>query len=290
MILIKSPAKINWSLYILNKRNDNYHNILSLMQCIDLYDELIIEPSNDISVKTDISIPQEENLIYKVAIKLQSYFNIKDGARIYLKKNIPLGAGLGGGSSNAASTLKGLSQLWRLNVKEVELKKIGAQIGSDIPFFFSCPLAIVQGKGDIVKPLQINKSQFILLVKPSFSISTTWAYNLIKIERRKSKKYLNINFFLKNINDIYESLKSGNIFKLNFLLHNDFETLIFKKYPIIADLKNRLIEKGALAALMSGSGSTIFGVFEKKDMAIKASESFSGFWYSVVNTSSIKST
>ncbi len=283
MISLKSPAKINWSLYVLNKREDNYHNILSLMQCIELYDELIIEPSEDISVKTNIDISQEENLVYKAAIKLQSYANIKEGAKIYLKKNIPIGAGLGGGSSNAAYALKGLSQLWELNINDGELMKIGAEIGSDVPFFFSCPIAIVQGKGDIIKPLTINRSQTLLLVKPSISISTAWAYNLIDLER-KGKKDLSMDVFFKNINNIYESLQSGNISNLD--LHNDFEAPILNAYPIIADIKNRLINNGALAVMLSGSGSTIFSVFESKKQAQKAAKVFSEFWHSIVNTNS----
>lgn len=283
MITLRSPAKINWSLYILDKREDNYHNILSLMQCIELYDELIIEPSDDILVKTDIDISQEENLVYRAAIKLQSYANIKKGAKIYLKKNIPIGAGLGGGSSNAAYALKGLSQLWALNINDNELMKIGAEIGSDVPFFLSCPIAIVQGKGDIIKPLTINRSQTLLLVKPPISISTSWAYNLIDLER-KGKKVLSMDVFLKNINNIYKSLQSGNISNLD--LHNDFEAPLLNTYPIISDIKNRLINKGALATLLSGSGSAIFGVFQNNDQAQKAANAVSEFWHSIVNTNS----
>lgn len=282
MLLIKSPAKINWSLYVLNKRGDGYHNILSLMQCINLFDELWFESSDKILVTSNTDILQEENLVYRAAVKLQGILGIKKGAKIHLKKNIPVKAGLGGGSSNAAFTLKGLKKLWQLNISDEDLIKIGAEIGSDVPFFFSCPIALVEGKGEIVKPLEIKRSQVLLLVKPPISISSAWAYENIK--KKNNDFELKKSLYLKNIELIYSSLNNNQIIEINEALYNDFESIVFKKYPIIADLKNKLIKNGALAALMSGSGSTIFGVFSDKNKALNASGYFSEYWSTIVET------
>lgn len=283
MFLLKSPAKINWSLYVLNKREDGYHNILSLMQCINLFDELWFESSDKVLVTSNTDILQEENLVYRSAVKLQRILGIKKGVKIHLKKNIPIKAGLGGGSSNAAFTLKGLKILWQLNISDENLIKIGAEIGSDVPFFFSCPMAIVEGKGEVVKPLEIKRSQILLLIKPPISVSSAWAYKKINIKKDDDLEFKK-RLYKKNMQLIYSSLNNNQLIEHSESLHNDFEPIVFKKYPIIADLKNRLIKSGALAALMSGSGSTIFGVFSDKNKALNASRNFSEYWCAVVET------
>lgn len=283
MFLLKSPAKINWSLYVLDKREDDYHNIISLMQCINLFDELWFELSDNLLVTSNIDIKQEENLVYRAAMKLRTALGITKGVKINLKKNIPVKAGLGGGSSNAAFTLMGLRRLWKLNITDEELIKIGAEIGSDVPFFFSCPMAFVEGRGEIIKPLEIKKNQTLLLIKPPVSISSAWAYSSIGEKKDKDLEFKK-SLYQKNIQLIHNCLNNDMIYDLKERLHNDFESIVFKKYPIISDLKNRLIEKGAAVALMSGSGSTIFGVFKDKNEALDVSRHFHGYWCSVVET------
>lgn len=283
-LVLKAPAKINWSLYVFNKRDDGYHNILSLMQCVRLYDTLTFAHSDAIEVITDMDIPYSQNLVYKAAMSLKSYAGIKKGAKIILKKEIPSGAGLGGGSSNAACTLTGLNKLWGLDLSINELKIIGSRLGSDVPFFFHCPMAIIEGRGEILSPLKIDKSYALLLIKPSVSISTEWAYGKIGANYAANIELTKTGYKDNNIKLIYDALKAGNISFLKSMIHNDFEEIVIEKYPVIGSLKQRLLDAGASAAIMSGSGSTVFGLFENKDKAVSASKYFSKYWNRVVLT------
>lgn len=284
--ILRAPAKINWSLYVQDKRDDGYHNILSLMHCIRLYDTLIFEHSDTIELITDMNVLPEHNLVYKAAISLQSYAGVKNGVKITLKKDIPLGAGLGGGSSDAAYTLMGLNKLWDLNLNKDELKKIGSSIGSDVPFFFNCPMAIVEGKGDILTPLDIDISYYLLIVKPEISVSTAWAYERISssLESQRLKKLTKTIDKFNNIQLIYDTLKKGNISFLKTVIHNDFEEVVIEEYPVIGILKEELLNAGAEATIMSGSGSTVFGIFKSMEKTINASRLFSSYWNRVVET------
>lgn len=283
MITLKSPAKINWALYVLDKRDDEYHNIISLMHCIGLYDTLVFEEDMDIRIVSDMNIPPELNLVYKAAHLLQAHSGIKKGAVITLNKKIPQGAGLGGGSSNAAFTLIGLNSLWKLEMDDKSLIKIGAELGSDVPFFFHCPAAIVEGRGEVLAPLTIEVPYYIVLVKPDVSVATASAYKMLN--RKKDGLNLTKNKDKSdNIKLIYDMLNTGDICLLKKCLHNDFEDAVFNLHPFIGELKERLIAEGAVAAVMSGSGSTIFGIFKSKQSAIEASKGFAGCWTAVVET------
>jgi 4-diphosphocytidyl-2-C-methyl-D-erythritol kinase len=283
MFELKSPAKINWSLYVLNKRDDGYHNIISLMQCIGLYDTLAFEEAPDIQLISNMDIQPERNLVYKAACLLQERSGIRKGALIDLKKKIPHGAGLGGGSSNAASTLIGLNHLWELGMDIEDLKNIGAELGSDVPVFFHCPAAIAEGRGEVLNPVATQKSYHILLVKPDISVSTASAYTMLG--RKKDSMNLTKNEEkINNIKLIYNALNADDMRLLKTCLHNDFEESVFNLYPIIGELKERLIAEGAAAAVMSGSGSTVLGIFESRQAAVKASEAFAGYWSAVVET------
>lgn len=286
MIALKSPAKINWSLYVLNKRDDGYHNIISLMQCINLYDSLIFEKAEKIELFSNMMIPVEENIILKAVKVLQEYTCIKKGVKITLEKKIPIGAGLGGGSSNAAYTLMGLNQLWDLKLSSSELIKLGSMIGSDVPFFFHCPMAMVEGKGEKLTPLHIEKSYTLLLVKPLISISTAWAYREISSKNsvHKDMELTKTAEKINNIKLLYNALKTGDITSMKSFVKNDFEPVVIEKYPIISFIKMRMIQAGALIALMSGSGSAVFGLFDSKEKALNASKIFSSYWNSVVST------
>jgi 4-diphosphocytidyl-2-C-methyl-D-erythritol kinase len=290
---LKAPAKINWSLYVLNKRDDGYHNILSLMHCIGLYDTLTFEHSDTLQLVADIDIPYHQNLVYKAAKRLMSYTGISKGAKIVLKKEIPSGSGLGGGSSDAAYTLIGLNKLWGLGLKDEELKEISAGLGSDVPFFFDCPIAIARGRGEILMPLEIGISYTLLLVKPLVSISTAWAYEKIgaRVNRyggqetdKNNMELTNMEDKFNNIKFIYEAIKAGDVSLLHAHIHNDFEEAVIEKYPVIDKLKKKLLCVGASMAIMSGSGSTVFGLFENRDRAVEASRHFSSYWNRVVLT------
>lgn len=279
MLTYKAFAKINWALSVLNKRNDGYHDIISLMHAIDLYDTLIFEPSSGIEIQTELPIKRENNLIYKAIIALQQYTGIKKGIKVTLQKQIPIGAGLGGGSSDAATTLKALNELWGLNLGVNTLQKIGVSIGSDVPFFFNLPLCIVEGRGDIIKPLKIEKSYTLVIVKPKFSISTKWAYEFLNLETELTTEYKKIN---NNIWQLYLLLCEGAY--SNFHSWNDLEKSVSGKYPEIEKIKKKLLEAGALMSLLSGSGSTVFGVFNNEVDANETLKIFEGYWCKVVQT------
>lgn len=287
MFTLRAPAKINWSLYVLNKRDDGYHNILSLMHCIGLYDTLTFEVSDSIELSSGMDIPYSQNLVYKAAQSLQSYAETKIGAKIILEKEIPSGAGLGGGSSDAAYTLIGLNKLWGLGLSADELRTIGSRLGSDVPFFFSCPMAIAEGRGELLTPLEIDVSYTLLLIKPSVSVSTSWAYEKIgsRVKGQGSSMELTkTGYKINNIKLIYGALKTGEISLLKSKIHNDFEDAVIERYPVIGDLKEKLLDAGASVASMSGSGSSVFGLFENRDRAVEASERFPLYWNKVIET------
>lgn len=279
MLTIKTPAKINWSLSVLRKRPDGYHDIISLIQAIDLYDTLTFEEADGIEIICNNPIKLENNLVYRAVKALQEYTGIKRGIKIILKKEIPIGAGLAGGSSDASATLKTLNELWRLNLSPQELQKLGTSLGSDVSFFFHLPICIIEGKGEIIKPLKIQKSYNLLLIKPPFGISTKWAYDYIKIKSQLTENYEKIN---NNTWQLYELICKGAID--SFYLWNDLEKPVIKRYPEIDRLKKKLLNIGAVVSLMSGSGSTVFGLFKSKEEAIFASEKFNGYWTKVVQT------
>jgi len=281
-LVFKTPAKINWTLYVLNRREDGYHNILSLMHCVDIYDTLAFEHANDIELITDMDIPAEQNLVFKAALMLSEFAGIKTGARIALKKQIPSGAGLGGGSSDAACTLTGLNRLWKLSLTAEELKTIGSRLGSDVPFFLNCPLAFAEGRGEALTPFEIDIAYTLLMVKPKLSIPTPWAYS--SINKKGDAELTKSGDKVNNIRLILDALKRGDALSLKSLVHNDFEDTVISAYPIIGVLKNKLIEAGAVVSLMSGSGSTVFGLFENRDKAVSASGKFSSYWNRVVKT------
>lgn len=288
MLRLKAPAKLNWSLYVLNKRDDGYHEILTLMQCVGLYDTLSFEKSDAVELITDMEVPVEQNLVFKAAEALRNYAGIKLGAKIILTKEIPSGAGLGGGSSDAACALIGLNKLWGLGLGLDQLSAIGSGLGSDIPFFFNGPMAIAEGRGEVLTPLKVDVSYTVLLVKPAVSVPTKWAYEAIsskfKVQNSKNRDLTKIEEKINNIKFIYGILKKGDILNLRPFVHNDFEDVAIKRHSVIGELKDRMMECGAVLSVMSGSGSAVFGLFGDREGALRASEQFSPYFNRVVET------
>ncbi len=287
---LRAPAKINWFLEVIGKRDDGYHNIISLMQCISLYDNLMFEHSDTIEVLSDSDIPLDDNLVYKAASLLKQYTSYKKGAKIVLKKDIPIGAGLGGGSSDAAYTLSGLNRIWGLRLNNRELSLIGEEIGSDVPFFFNGPFALVEGRGENVTPFKINSSIALLLIKPPISVSTAWAYaSLDKLRMHGepveplTKKPFDIKLFC-------QAFKRQDFAYLSTKLNNDLEKVVIKRYPVVREIKYRLLERGAIISSISGSGPTVFGVFKSKEIASSIAKEMDTNrislwdWCKVVNT------
>ncbi|MDH4230442.1 MAG: 4-(cytidine 5'-diphospho)-2-C-methyl-D-erythritol kinase [Nitrospirota bacterium] len=274
-ISLKAPAKINWFLSVLNKRDDGYHDIISPVQCIDLFDILSFEEAEDVRLLSGLDIPAEENLIYKAAALLKRVSSYKYGARIELRKNIPVAAGLGGGSSDAASALIGLNRLWGLNYDRKALMNLAAEIGSDVPFFLAGTFSLIEGRGEKVTAMTTEGTMILLLAKPDISVSTAWAYN--SFETGLTKKTVDIKLFC-------QALDRKNYAFLRDAVCNDLEDVVIRKYPVIGELKEKLKQNGALLSLMSGSGSAVFGVFHTFAEAARASANLKGTWCRVVRT------
>ena len=254
---VSSYAKINLFLKIGRKLGSGYHNLQSVMQKIELSDNVAIEPINEDRIVVESTHPElasEENLAYKAAMLLKKKYKVKHGVRIYIEKNIPLEAGLGGGSSNAAAALLNLSKLWGLKLKEKSLIELASQLGSDVPFFIGENAALVEGIGDKIKRIKKSFSINIVLINPGFRISTRWAYSAFDKQRPKIKADADINELIK-------SIEKKNIKGIADNLHNDFEQIVMKKYKAINEIKTNLLRNDALNALVSGSGPTVFGIF-----------------------------
>jgi 4-diphosphocytidyl-2-C-methyl-D-erythritol kinase len=199
----------------------------------------------------------------------------KFGARIELQKNIPVAAGLGGGSSDAAYTLMGLNRLWGLNFDRKALMDLAAEIGSDVPFFLAGTFSLIEGRGEKVTAMSTGGAMILLLVKPDISVSTAWAYNSFKTGL--TKKTVDIKLFC-------QALDRKNYAFLRDAVWNDLEDVVIRKYPVIGELKEKLEQNGALLSLMSGSGSAVFGVFNTFEEAVRASTNLRGSWCRVVRT------
>ncbi len=290
MFTLKAPAKINLFLNVLGLRDDGFHKIQSLIQKVTLYDTLTIKPAEDLILRTDSSISTRQNLVYKAAQLLKERCGVRKGAHIYLKKHIPISSGLGGGSSDAAAALSGLNKLWGLNLSKGELHELGLRLGSDVPFFLDGPLAFVEGRGEKITPLKMSRQLDILLVKPHISVSTAWAYNELSLQSsgltKKDKKVDNIKFFIRGLNETGLQLLEGRAILGSMFnnFSNDLEALVVRRFPVIADIKKRLLEEGAIFSMMSGSGSAVFGVFGSKEEACRASLAFKDFWTAIVQT------
>ena len=254
---VNSYAKVNLYLKIGKKLKSGYHNLQSVMQRIELGDNMTIEPISEDTIIVDSTHPElatEENLAYKAALLLKKKFKVKHGVKIHIEKNIPLEAGLGGGSSNAATALLNLNKLWGLKLKEKQLIELACQIGSDAPFFIGENPALVEGIGDKIKWIKKSFSINIVLINPGFRVSTRWAYSAFDRQKPKIKTDANINNLVK-------AIEKKDIKEIANNLHNDFEQIVTKKYKIINEIKTNLLRNDALNACVSGSGPTVFGIF-----------------------------
>ena len=254
---INSYAKINLFLRIGKKLSSGYHNIQSVMQKIELSDTIHIEPINENKIIvecTNKELESEENLAYKAAVLLKKEYNVKQGARIFIEKNVPLEAGLGGGSSNGATVLTNLNKLWGLKLKEKQLIELAAQIGSDLPFFIMNDTALVEGIGDKIKLIKKSFGINIVLINPGFRISTKWAYAAFDKQRPKIK-------ISANVSNLIKAIEKKDIKEIANNLHNDFEPIVIKRYKAINEIKTNLLRNNALNACVSGSGPTVFGIF-----------------------------
>jgi 4-diphosphocytidyl-2-C-methyl-D-erythritol kinase len=250
---------VNLRLVVLGKREDDYHDLQTIMQMIDLYDEVEIlkEIDEEISLycKGEGVPGGKENLAYRAAQVFMKRVKKNFGVKISIHKRIPKASGLGGGSSNAASVIMGLNKLFDLNLSNEEMRGIGKEIGADAPFFIFQKTAIVTGIGEILKEIEDFPKFWFVLVNPGFEVSTAWAYKSLNL--RLTKKVINTS-----INELI-----NQPYRLDKLFYNDLEKVVIRKYPVIQKMKDVLILNGAKASLMSGSGPTVFGIFSKEEKA-----------------------
>ena len=269
LITLYAHAKINLGLRIIGTLPDGYHAIHSLFLPIyDLFDTLTFEnhATDIIFISNDeLNIPMEQNLIVKSAHLMRKHFGIQKGAIIHLDKVIPSGAGLGGGSSDAAATFRGLTKLWEITTDPPTLSELGLSLGSDIPFFFHDSPAIVEGKGEIITPISCDLYAWLLFIFPGIHINTGWAYSQIQ----EYSDYDMIN--------LKSAIQNGSINLQSEQLVNDFEKPIHAIHPILNDIKRQLISSGAIVSLMSGSGSTMYGIFSEESTAHSAKSAFEQF-------------
>lgn len=264
-ITLKSRAKINLSIDVLGKRQDGYHLVEMIMQTIDLYDLIEInEKDNDqITIKsTSDEIPLDcNNLVYKAANLIKKTFNINKGIEIHIKKNIPVAAGMAGGSSNAAAVLVGLNKLWNLNLSNQQLEKIGLKLGADVPFCINGGAVLASGIGEELTPIKgLTKDVCILVCKPDLFVSTKEVYECIDskdIDKRPNNKFL------------IECLKNEDTRQLAENMFNVLEGVTMDKHPVIQQIKDIMTNNRALGAMMSGSGPTVFGLYENREDAVK---------------------
>ncbi|NWF49942.1 MAG: 4-(cytidine 5'-diphospho)-2-C-methyl-D-erythritol kinase [Ignavibacteriaceae bacterium] len=266
---IKSPCKINLGLNILRKREDGYHDIETIFYPLDFFDTIYFEKSDHTSFDSNSNglINQKSNLILDAKTALESYVGNTLNVKIRLDKRVMIGAGLGGGSSNAAFTLKALNQLYDLNLSDSALLNIASGIGSDVAFFIYSKPAFAISRGEKLEFIDLKIESPILIVNPGIHISTKWAYQNISPSIPK-----------ENLKDIIR-IHSNDIKSWKGKITNDFEQVVFKAHPEIEGIKNKLYDLGASFSLMSGSGSTVYGIFEDSEAAANSEIYFKEKYY-----------
>lgn len=264
-LTLKALAKINLGLDVLGKRDNGYHDVRMVMQTIYLYDNVTLtrEQEPGIRVATNLSyLPVDENNIaYKAAKILMDEFDLKEGVSIQLDKHIPVAAGMAGGSSNAAAVLVGMNRLFHLGLSQSELMERGVTLGADVPYCVMRGTALAEGIGEILSPLPPLPKCSILIAKPGISVSTKMVYETLDAKEIVEHP---------DIDGVIDGLEKQDIKKVAASMGNVLEGVTTLKYPIIERIKDAMKEAGALNAMMSGSGPTVFGIFEERKVAKEA--------------------
>jgi 4-diphosphocytidyl-2-C-methyl-D-erythritol kinase len=285
----ESPCKVNLLLNILGKRPDGFHELETVMHPVNLCDQLALSRSGS-GVRltcSDPTLPADStNLVYRAATAFLEQARISDGVRIHLEKKIPVAAGLGGGSANAATTLVGLNEIFGSALKPAQLQSLAASIGSDVPFFLQPTPALATGRGEKVQSLDAfaaMEGAFFLLVRPGFGIPTAWAYQQL------ARFPAALNGKSGRAESLIRSLQGGDLAVASREFYNSLEAPAFYKFPILALLQSFLREHGALAALMSGSGSTTFAIVRDlstgRTLEQKLRQEFGALWTAIVPVS-----
>jgi 4-diphosphocytidyl-2-C-methyl-D-erythritol kinase len=256
-LTLSAPAKINYLLDVTGKRPDGYHDLRMIMQRVDLCDTITLTltdtPGIVVTCNSKGAPDGPDNIAWKAARALLDRAECNTGVNIEIVKNIPVAAGLGGGSSDAASVLMGMNDLLQLCLTDQQLMEIGCKLGADVPFFIFKRTALAEGVGDKLTPLSVMPKCWILLVNPRVHVSTAWVYRSLQLTRRGELNKL--PKFFESVEDVVS------------ILSNDLESVTIPAFPVIADIKTRLMDLGAVGSMMSGSGPTVFGVFKSFDAA-----------------------
>lgn len=262
---LKALAKINLGLDVLGRRENGYHDVRMVMQTIHLYDDVILEKTKEpgIHLETNLSyLPvDEKNIAYKAAKLLRDEFGITEGIRIRLKKYIPVAAGMAGGSTNAAAVLFGMNRMYGLRLTEQQLKDRGVKLGADVPYCIMRGTVLAEGIGEILTPLPPMPKCYVLIAKPGISVSTKIVYE--KFDALKDVEH-------PDIDRLMLGLENGKLAEVASSMGNVLEGVTIGLYPVIENIKQVMIQEGALNAMMSGSGPTVFGIFEDRRTAKKA--------------------
>lgn len=264
-ISLKALAKINLGLDVVRRREDGYHEVRMVMQTINLYDRLDIVKKKEpgISIKTNISfLPvNENNLIYKAGKLLMDEFGITEGVSVKLNKRIPIAAGMAGGSTDAAAMMYGINKLFDLGLSRKALMERGVKIGADVPYCIMRGTALAEGIGEELTQLSPMVRCPILIAKPSISVSTKFVYQNLKLDE---------NTVHPDIDKLVEDIKKKDLGKIASDMGNVLETVTIPNYPVIAEIKERMLQSGAVNSMMSGSGPTVFGIFDDEETARNA--------------------
>ena len=263
----RAYGKINLGLDVLRKRSDGYHDVKMIMQMVSVYDELTFRkiPDKEIRIVTNKEeLPfNEDNLIYKAAKLMMERLNSEEGISVVLKKNIPIAAGMAGGSTDAAATLLGLNELLEGNIPMEELRSMGVKIGADVPYCILQKTALSEGIGEVLTPLPAPPACGLLIGKPDIHVSTKYVYENLQADTLKSHP---------DIDGMRKAIEEQDLEGITSRMENVLETVTIQKYPVIGEIKEAMMKAGAINALMSGSGPTVFGVFASRERAEKAKE------------------
>ncbi|MCF1684472.1 4-(cytidine 5'-diphospho)-2-C-methyl-D-erythritol kinase [Tetragenococcus halophilus] len=270
-IIEKAPAKINLGLDVLYKREDNYHELEMVMSSVDLADHLSFEPlcEDQIVIESNKAfLPSDQrNNVYQAAAIIKKRYGIAEGIKITIKKNIPVAAGLGGGSTDCAATLRGLNRLWKLELSMEEMIDIGMHVGTDVPYCLYGTTSFIAGKGEIVNVLKPMPPCWVILVKPQLSVSTRKIFQQVDMTQITHP----------NMKELASAILRQDYSDMLYYMGNSLEDVTIPKHPIIQQIKSRMMKFGADIALMSGSGPTVFALCQKQSRAKRIVNGVKGF-------------
>lgn len=264
---LKAYGKINLGLDVIRKRPDGYHDLDMIMQMVDVYDDVILTKTENcgIVVKTDTAVLSngKDNLAYMAAKTLMDEFDIHQGIEIQIHKRIPIAGGMAGGSSDCATTMIGVNQMFDLGLTKEALMERGVKLGADVPYCILGGTAIARGIGEILTPLPTPPQCHVIIAKPPVSVSTAFVYGHIRPDEITKRP---------DIEGMVSAIRNQDLYQLAELLYNVMEDVTVPEYPVVRDMKEVMLANGALNAIMSGSGPTVFGLYDDKEKAEKTVE------------------